>query len=808
MQMGTITGEVRQAARGLRRNPALAATAVFTLALGIGATTVVFSVFYAALLQPLPFRDAEHVVELAETRLEKGWTQMAFTEANFWDLRALNRSFEELGAYHFGDANLIGNGPAEKVSCIAISAGFLRALGVTPVLGRDFTEQDAQKGATRVLLLGNRFWKTRFAADPGIMGKTLRLDERLYTVIGVLPAGEPWLDEKTYVPLEHPTDPNRGSFEFFVVGRMAPGVSIESARADLQRVAGMLAQSNPKDDKGMGFRVDSSATWVANDSTKLALRVLLGAVSFVLLIACVNIANLLLARGVSRQKEIAVRTALGASRGRLIRFVMLESILLSGLGAALGLGVAYVSLGALQGLDLRIPRLLEAGLNARVLLFTALSAVFTGLLSGLAPALQSPSTAIAEGLRDGARQTGSRAQGRLRAILVAGEVALSFLLLVGAGLLVRSFIQLMKVDPGFQTEHRLMFSVSMPDAYWEKGVGKQFLDQFFERVSGVGDVISAGAVSSRPLEGSNPGMGITASTNLGAAGRDVPWSSWRIVTPGYFRAVGLPLLKGRLLAESDKPVWSQKGEPEPLRHVVISERLARLLFPNQDAVGKHALLWKGQSNLDSEVVGVVGDTHERGLASSPALTVYLPYGARALVGEFVIHTRSNPLALMPTVRSIIGSLDPNLPIAEVRSFDDVIHRSVAPQRFNTILLGIFSGLALLLATIGIYGVLSYAVRRRTAEIGLRVALGASGGNILRMTISTGMRPVLAGLVVGAAGAAGLSRYFASMLFGTRPFDLPTWLAVIALVLVTALIACYLPSRRALRIDPSVSLRIE
>jgi putative ABC transport system permease protein len=805
----SIGTELRQSLRALRRNPALTVMATMMLALGMGASTVVFSVFYAALLQPLPFRDVGRVVELTETRLERGIDQASFSEANFWDVRAQNHAFEDVAAYHYGDANLTGNGPAEKVTCPAVSAGFFRALGASPVLGREFTPDEGGRDGQRVAILGNRFWRSRFGADPGILGKTLRLDDRVYTVVGVLPPGEPWIDGQTYVPLAHRPNADRGSWEFNVIGRLAKGVSAEAARADLQRVAAELAESYPKDDKGIGFRIDPSSSWVAGDTTRRALWVLLGAVTFLLLIACLNIANLLLARGIGRQREIAVRTALGASRARLVRYVMMESAVLSGLGAALGLALAYGSLQAVRALEIRnIPRLADASLNPWVLSFTALIAVLTGVLSGLAPALQAPARGIAARLRDGDRQTGSRAQGRLRATLVTGEVALSFLLLVGAGLLIRSFTQLMSVDRGFQTENRLLFSVNMPNSYWEKGVGKQFLDRFFERLSAVSEVISAGAVSHRPVEGGNPGMGIAASSGQELFGSKAPWAGWRIVSPGYFGAVGLPLLKGRLLDEGDKPVWAIRGQPEPARHVVISERLAKLLFPNQDAVGKHAILWKGQNGGDAEVVGVVGDMRERGLASNPTLTVYLPYGPNALVSEFVIHTRGNPLALMPTVRSIIAGLDPNLPIADVRSFDEVVHRSVAPQRFNTILLGVFSGLALLLATLGIYGVLSYAVRRRTSEIGLRVALGASGRSILGMTILQGMRPVFAGLGLGALGAWWLSRYFTALLFGIRPFDLPTYLAVAVLLLATALIACYLPGRRAMHIDPSVSLRIE
>ena len=807
--LDSIGAELRQSLRALRRNPGLTAVGAIMLALGMGASTVVFSVFYAALLRPLPFRDADRVVQLWETRQDQSWSQASFTEANFWDVRSQNRTFAEVATYHSGEANLTGDGPAEKVTRSWVSAGFFRTLGVSPVLGRDFSYDEGGGSAPQVVILGNRFWKSRFGADPGILGKTLRLDDRVYTVVGVLPPGEPWIDDQTYVPFAQRPDADRTSFEFDVIARLAPGVSRGAARADLQRIAGVLAQSYPKEDKGIGFRMAPSSTWVAGDATRRALWVLLGAVTFLLLIACLNIANLLLARGISRKREIAVRTALGAGRARLVRFVMMESVLLSGIGAALGLALAYGSLHAIRAIDVRgIPRLADARLNPWVLGFAALIAVLTGVLSGLAPALQAPASGIAASLRDGDRQTGSRAQGRLRTILVTGEVALSFLLLVGAGLLIRSFVELMSVNPGFQTENRLLFSVSMPNSYWEKGVGKEFLDRFFARLAAVPQVIAAGAVSQRPVEGGDPGMGIVSSASPEQAGRNVPWAGWRVVSPGYFRAVGLPLLAGRLFDEADEPVWAERGQPLPQRHVVISRRLAKLIFPNQDAVGKHVILWKGQSGGDAEVVGVVGDMRERGLASEPTLTVYLPYGRNARTTEFVVHTRGNPLVLVPTVRSIVASLDPNLPVADVRSFDEVVRRSVAPQRFNTILLGVFSGLALLLATTGIYGVLSYSMSRRTSEIGLRVALGANGASILRMAVSQGMRPVLAGLALGAVGAAWLSRYFAALLFDVRPLDALTYLAVAALLLAASLAACCLPGLRAMRIDPADALRIE
>jgi putative ABC transport system permease protein len=574
----------------------------------------------------------------------------------------------------------------------------------------------------------------------------------------------------------------------------------------LKRVAASLDKDYPGTDKGIGFSLLPASSWIAGDNARRALWVLVGAVSFLLFIACLNMANLLLARGTARQREIAVRIALGAGRARLIRFVMMESLLLSIFGTWLGLALAYGTLRGLQAMEIQgIRRLDEAGLNPWVLGFSVLIAILTGVLSGIAPALQTPAGGTANAMRDADHQTGSREQGRLRALLVTAEVAISFLLLVGAGLLIRSFTELMNVNDGFQTENRLVFSVSMPESYYQNGAGKQFLDRFFQRLSAVPHVIAAGAVSSRPIEGGDTGMNIAAvpPNNYGTQGPP-PWAGWRIVSPGYFKAIGLPLLRGRVFDQRDKAIEAGHGQP---RRVVISQRLAKLLFAKEDAIGKHVTLW---SNMDfvAEVIGVVADSRERGPASDPTLTVYLPSGRNALVSEFVLHTRGNPLAVAPTVRAIVAKLDPNLPVADVRSFEEVVHRSLSPQRFNVILLTAFSGLALLLATTGIYGVLAYTMNRRTAEIGLRVALGASRTNVLGIVLSQGMRPALAGMLLGALGAWWLSRYLETLLFGIKPFDVFTYVAVAALLLATALIACLLPGRHAMGIDPAVALRID
>jgi len=801
-----LGAELRQSLRGLRRNPSLAVLGTTMLSLGMGASIVVFSIFQSALLKPLPFRDSNRLLTIWETRLDRGIDQASFSEANFWDVRSYNHSFSEVGAYHYDEANLTGLGPAEKVVACEVSAGFLRTLGVSPILGRDFSYDDDRGGFRNpVVILGNKFWKTRFASDPNILGKALRLNDKAYVVIGVLPPGEPWIDDQLYMPFGYRPDADRDSWEFQVIGRLKPGTTQEAAQVDLAQIAGSLAQSFPKQDKGIGFFFTPSSTWVASQTTRRALWVLLGAVTFLLLIACLNIANLLLARGTARMREIAVRTALGASRARLIRFVMMESLLLNGFGAAAGLFVAYLGIGIIQSVEIRgIPRLADAGLNPWVLAFAVFIALVTGILCGLAPALQVPASGIAAALRDGDRQTSSRGQGRLRNILVTGEVALSFLLLVGAGLLIRSFKELMTVDRGFHTENRLIFTVNMPGSYWEKVVGKQFLDRFFERLKTNPQVLASGAINQRPVEGGDPGMGIDTPQSSAKP----PWAGWRVVTPGYFAAVGLPLVHGRLFDENDKPVWIPKDVPPYPRRVILSDRLAKQIFKNEDPIGKQVLLWKGQSSGPAEVVGVVGDSRERGLAENPTLTVYLPYGTNALTSEFVVHTRDNPLALVPTIRSLIGELDPNLPISNMRSFDQIVYRSVAPQRLNAVLLSIFGVLALLLATTGIYGVLSYSITRRTPEIGLRVALGATRSNILGMTIRQGLRPALIGALLGAIGAFWLSRYLATLLFGVKPFDAVTYLAVAALLLATAALACYIPGRRAMQTDPATALRIE
>jgi len=796
--------DFRQAIRNMRKNLGSTLLAVLMLAVGIGATTAIFSVFYSVLLQPLPFPEPARLVNLWESRTANQWNQATFTEANFWDVQARNRTFEGIASYHSLTANLIGSGEPEQIVGGSISAGFFHVLGVKVVAGRDFLPEEDQPGHdNNVMLLGNKFCKTHFNGDPQIVGKTVRLNDKSYTVVGVLPPGEPWLDAAdVFVPFVRRANPDRDSFEFQVIGRLKDGVSLQAAQADLRAVASSLANDFPKEDKGMGIVLTSSDTWLADGDLRTKLWVLLGAVGFLLLIACVNLANLLLAKATGRTREIAVRVALGARRARIFRMVLTESLVLGFTGAIFGVFLAMAALAAIKNANPGgIPRIDEVGINPWVLAFTLLAAVFTGILSGLVPAFQAPYKQIVAGLREGERsQAGSRAQKRLRSVLVAAEVALSLMLLVGAGLLIRSFDRLLRVDRGFQSENRLLVAVNIPRSYKERADG--LINAYLDRVSTLPGVESVAAMTSRPIVGWDPGMGIAAAERPdGDSSGHFPWAGWRLVSGEYFHTMGIPLLKGRTFNQHD-----QMGKPW---RVMVSKRLADTLWPGEDPVGRQALLWKGQEGAPAEVIGVVGNQRERGLDADPTLTVYIPsYGSGAGEVQFAIHTAGNPAALTNSLRSILKELDPNLPLSKIQTLDEVVSQSVAPRRFNMFLITIFAAVALLLALVGVYGVLAYSVGRRTAEIGLRIALGATPRSVLTLIVGQGMRPILAGIAIGMAGAIGLSHFVSSLLFNVKPVDPLTYGAVALLVAVAALLSCYVPALRALRVDPVAALRQE
>jgi predicted permease len=576
-------------------------------------------------------------------------------------------------------------------------------------------------------------------------------------------------------------------------------MTIAAANADLQRISADLS-SKYKEDQGFGVRMAPSDAWGARPAVQRALWVLLAAVGFLLLIACVNIANLLLAKGSSRSRELRLREALGASRWRIVRLLLTESLILGCTGAALGLMLASFGLQVIRSADLTgIPNLSEIGINGWVLAFTLLATLFSVLASGIMPALRASSGDLAVALREGDRsQTASRAQNLMRAVLVTAEVALSVMLLIGAGLLIRSFNNVLHVDRGFQTANRVIAAVDIPLSYNDDQAAN-ITRELIDRTSALPGVEAVGVVNSRPIVGWDPGMGFGAIDSAHNASADVPWSSWRVVSAGYFKAMGIRLVRGRLFSPLD--FYSKP------RHVIISDSVAQNLWPNQDPIGRQIILWKGQSNKIAEVVGVVGSIRDHGLTVDPTRTVYIAnIGQWASPVQLIIRGTSTPAAVASSLRTILAGIDPTIPVSEVQTMDDLVGNSLGAMQLNTVLLAGFALIALVLSATGIYGVLSYSVARRTAEIGVRVALGANRNAIFRLIIIQGMQPIVAGLVIGIAGSLMLTQFISSLLFEVAPLDAASYLTVTLLIAVTALMACWLPARRALFVDPVTALR--
>jgi putative ABC transport system permease protein len=802
IDMSAFLMDVRQTLRALRRSPAFTVIAVLTLTLGISANAVIFSVIRTVLLKPLPFPEPDRIVQMWETRLDRGWTQSSFTYANFWDVRDMNRTFEAVGALGYTSINLTGFDYPEQLGAARVSAGFFRALGASAIIGRTFEAGDDEPGANgRIVVLGHDFWQNRLNADRGVIGSTLTLNGNSYTVIGVLPDGEPWLDAgEVFIPLRHEVDADRGSFELQVVGRLRAGVSIDAARADLDDIAKKLAAAWPETDSGMGVALQSSSVWGADAGLRRALWILMGGVGLLLVIACVNLANLLLARATGRSRERALRATLGASRRRIAMHALVESLVLGLTSAALAAGLSVFAVRVLRVFQPGgIPRMGEVTIDGVVLAFTVLVGLGTSVLTGLVPALRLPRTDLAGALRDGDRgSTGSRRQGRVRSVLVGIEVAVSLVLLVGAGLLVRSFREVLQVDRGFGTANRLFAAVAL-NAGYDDARASLFLAQFIDRLEALPDVEHAAAINFRPLRGVAVGMGYASPDRPVPADDAVPWASWRLITPGYFDALGVRMVSGRPFDANDAI-----GSPW---HVIVSRRIAAELWPGENAIGRTITLWKGQSNNPAEVIGVVEDMRDWGLESDVSRAVYIPYnGAGASLAHVLVQTRGSPLSIVPRMRSLLAAMDSNLPLSNVQTLDDMVGDSVASRRFLMVLLATFAAVALLLALAGVYGVLSWSVARRRSEIGVRAALGASRSTVMRLVMLQGMRPVLYGLVAGMGGAFAATRLMSGILFEVKPVDGLTYTAVAALLALTAAFACWVPARRATAVDVATALR--
>jgi putative ABC transport system permease protein len=803
--MNQLLSDLRHAARGLRRTPGFTAIAVATLALGIGATASIASVVRSVLLRPLPFPEPERLVTLVETRVERDMLSISFTYANFFDVHDMNRTFDAIGAIRFRSRNMGGSGEPARLTVASATVGFFRALGVRPIKGRLFLEGEDRTGSDpRIAVLGHAFWNSRFGADPAVVGQTVLLDNESYEIVGILPPGTPWLDgAQVFVPFVRPAELDRDSWELPVIGRLKPGVPLATAQADLDRIAAQLSSQYPEA-KGMGIAIQPSETWMADDSVRRALWVLAGAVAFLLLIACVNLANMLLARSTTRARERALRSALGASRARVVQLALAESSVLGLLGGALGLALAFGLVRLLRTYNPgNIPRLAEAGVDGWIVALTLGAALLTSLVTGLVPALRTPFDDMVSAIREGERNMGQRRGGRIRHVLVATEVALSLVLLVGAGLLIRSFDRVLSVDRGFQSSNRLMFTVGFPSVRTQaEGMrSSQLLSSYLAQIRAIPQVSAAAAVHMRPMQGTGTGMGFGAVDRPEATGKEIPWAGWRIVTDGYFKTLGLPVIAGRDFTEQDRI-----GAPW---RVIISNRIAQLLWPGENAIGRQLVLWKGQGQSTGEVIGVVGDMRDWSLTDDPSYSVYLPtYGTSMSPANYVVHSSLPTATLLPLLRARLSEIDRALPISDVRTLDEVVGNSLASRRFTMLLLVALAAVALVMALAGVYGVLSYSVSQRRSEVGVRLALGASNRSVLNLIVRQGMQPVVIGLVVGTAAAFWLSRAMSALLFDMTAADWPTYTAVAMLLAGAAALACYVPARAALRVDVTSTLREE
>ena len=809
--------DLRYGWRMLRKAPGFTAVAIITLALGIGATTAIFSVINGVLLRPLPYKAPDQLVMVWGNLYREGLEQMNASPPEFLDYQAAGQAFEQFAAYHWQGFNFTGGNQPVRVVGAKATASLFPLLGVSPELGRTFSEDEDRPGNDRVAVISHRLWQQRFGAEANIIGKTAQLDGKPFTIIGVMPAAfqYPYKDIAVWVPMafaaEDLQESERGSHGLDVIARLKPGATIEQAQAEMNTIAAHVAEAH-KDmyPKGFGIQLVSLHEQTVGD-IRPALLVLLGAVGFVLLTACANVANLLLARASTRRREMALRAALGASRGRLMRQLLSESLLLAMAGGALGLLLALWAGKALVALAPGdIPRVQEVGIDSRALLFALLVSLTTGLLFGLAPALQASLLDLNDALKSGGRSSGDGTRGkRLRRLLVIAEVALALTLSVGAGLMIKSFLNLSQVSPGFDARNALSARIVLtPEKYAEPERKRGFFDQLLERVQALPGVQSAGVVSALPLSGYSNDRGFIIEGRQGMQGLpgDVqPTSDYVVASTSYFQTMGIPVVQGRGLQESDAGADL---------NVVVNEAFARRFFAEDGALGKRIKVGGLQSPFPwLTVVGVVGDVRHKGLDKDVKPEMYVPYRQRRMpawpVGAMYLVVRGGDTeSLLEGVREQLRALDPDQPLANIETMGQRLGESVSERRFNMLLLGLFAALALTLAVVGLYGVMSYAVTERTQEIGIRMALGAEAGDVLRLIITEGGRVALLGVAAGVLASLALTRLMKSLLFGTSATDPLTFAGVALLLIAVSLLACYLPARRAAKVNPIVALRYE
>jgi putative ABC transport system permease protein len=822
--MNTLLQDIRYGVRMLRKNISVTLIVIVALALGIGANTAIFSVVNAVLLQPLPYQESDRLVFLNEK--SPVIDEMSISYPNFIDWRAQNQVFEKIAVYNRGSYNLTGAGDAERITTGQVSADLFRVVRVNAAIGRTFTDEEDKPGGTPVVVLSHGLWQRRFGGQQSILNQPITLNGKSYTVIGVMPADYLYPARvEMWVPVGQLSGEaswqNRGNHPgLYGVARLKPGVTLAQAQADMDRVAGNLGQQYPDQVGGSSIVVRSLMEIFVSDIRR-ALWVIFAAVGFVLLIACANIANLLLARATARRKEMAIRTAMGASRWRVARQLLTESVILSLLGGSIGLLLARWGISLILYVSpTAIPRSHEIELSWKVLLFTISVSFLTGILFGILPALQAGEVDVNETLKETGR--GSTGRSWLRSSLVVVEVATTLVLLIGAGLMIRSFYQLQKVNPGFSYEHLTSFSVSLPQKkYAGPEQRSQFYDRLLESLRNMPGVEASAAASGLPLGNNGWQTSFLVEGQPPPPPNQTPLMEVSLVTPEYFKAMNIPVLRGRAFNDRDDRSHLAGKDlskmPEDVRSVagvnsvVIDEEFARRFWPNQDAVGQRIRLGGvGADNPVLTVLGVVGRVKMEGLAQdSNRVQGYLAY-AQNPQGAMTILLKgtSDPNQLLGAVRNTVRGIDPDQPIYNPRTMDEIRAESVAPERLNLTLLSIFAGLALVLAVVGIYGVMSYSVTQRTHEIGIRMAIGARPGDVFRMVLGHGMKLALLGVGIGLIGAFALTRLMVTMLFEVKPTDATTFASISVLLIVVALLACYLPGRRATKVQPTVSLRYE
>ncbi|HKP02929.1 MAG TPA: ABC transporter permease [Chthoniobacterales bacterium] len=816
--------DIRYGLRQLIKHPAFTIIAILTLALGIGANTAIFSVVNAVLLKPLPFPEPDQLIAvgMTDTR-QKGETNLgSLSYPDFFDFRDQNRTLASIAVYADRSFALTGEEGATSLHGVKASAEFFDVLGIKPKMGRAFVREDEQGGGGPggfKVLISDEFWKKHFAGDSNVIGRPVTLDRRPHTVIGVLPAGFqfPIQNDATdfYVSIaedaanpdgSQPQTKQRGSHSLRAVARLKPGASVAQANSDLSAIAEALSKQYPESNTHFGVLAKPLREEMIGD-VRTALYILFGAVVCVLLIANANVANLLLARASARGKEIALRAAMGASRFRIIRQLLTESVLLAGLGGLLGLVIAQWGTEALiKTVPQNIPRISTIQLDASVLIFTLLVSLATGVIFGLVPAWQASHVDLNSSLKSGSR-TGSAGEGkgRIRNALIVAEVALALVLLISAGLLIQSFARLGRVQPGVRTERLLTARLGLPDVAYPKNENIiMFFDQFLSRVRAIPGVESASAILPLPLSGGNMVTSFDDADNPLPDGQR-PGAPVRIIATDYFKTMGIPLRQGRVFDERDR------FESAPV--VIVNERFAQKFFPGQNVIGKRIMPGFAADDTGEkmrEIVGVVGNVKHLSLKNEDSPEMYLPqtqipFGVMSLVIRTSV---SNPNALTNSVRKELAAIDASVPLTKVSVFDEYISKSLARPRFNTLLLSIFAGTALVLTAIGIYGVLAYSVAQRTSEIGIRIALGAGKSSIFRLIVGQAMTLVGVSLVLGLAGAFAATRLLNSLLFGVGASDPGTFAGIVLLVSVVAFIAAWLPARRATRVDPIIALRAE